>query len=285
MYLSVALVFVVFNLMFVAGCQKAAQPTPSVTETGREQPVGTTELVDASYWRFADYDRLAAEGKAIFNRVGCVECHGADGMGTERAPALAGKNRQQVISQIRNPLAKMPAFPPSKLSRQEAELVALYIESLGTVTGSHEHPTYEPSTDPVDQLSMAVIALVHGNDTDAMHHVGHAIVFSKPSPELNKKLGEILLDIGNGQFLRAQYRMQTLILEMSPEEGKTSSKELHFRLALDSLESGNTTAALHLEHLLSLTNVENQAQVQRIIELLEAGNLSEAHQGLKQLLP
>ncbi|MFQ5826346.1 MAG: c-type cytochrome [Dehalococcoidia bacterium] len=242
-------------------------------------------MVEASYWHFADYGRLAAKGKAIFDRVGCAECHGADGRGTELAPTLAGKNRQQAISQIRNPLAKMPAFPPSKLSRQEAELVALYIESLGTITGSHEEPAYVPSADPIDHLSMAIGALEYGNDTDAMHHVGHAIEFSYPSPELNKRLGEILLDIGNGQFLRAQYGLQSLILAMSPEEGKTSSKELHLRLALDSLESGSTTAALHLEHLLSLTDVENQAQVQQIIELLETNNLSEAYQGLKQLLP
>ncbi len=64
-------------------------------------------------------------GRALFNEKGCSHCHGADGVGGERGPALLGVGRKLHADQIRQQIVAggggMPAFgevlQPDEVSR------------------------------------------------------------------------------------------------------------------------------------------------------------------------
>jgi cytochrome c553 len=75
-------------------------------------------------------DALLARGKAIFEAraggVGCIVCHGADGLGTAAAPAIAGKTRDD----IERALGEVPQMRIVELTESELEAVAAYVATL-----------------------------------------------------------------------------------------------------------------------------------------------------------
>jgi putative heme-binding domain-containing protein len=91
---------------------------------------------------FSGNPQAVAEGQAIYNRA-CTACHGHEGAGADRAPALAASARRYLRTTDRDlfeaiekgiPGTMMPA---SGLSEPEAWKVATYIRSLrGTAIDS-----------------------------------------------------------------------------------------------------------------------------------------------------
>jgi len=84
---------------------------------------------------------LIAQGKKVFESAGCMACHTIGDKGGKMGPALThiGKDKEwtpaKLAAMIRDPKkgkpsAKMPAFPPDKISDKDLKALVAYLESL-----------------------------------------------------------------------------------------------------------------------------------------------------------
>jgi len=74
-------------------------------------------------------------GSYYFGRYGCGACHGGDGKGTVIGTPIVGRptgpfTREQIIKQVRTPMAQMPAFPPERLSDEKLGKIVARIATL-----------------------------------------------------------------------------------------------------------------------------------------------------------
>jgi ubiquinol-cytochrome c reductase cytochrome c subunit len=71
-------------------------------------------------------------GKRIFLRDGCYQCHGYAGQGTIQGARLAPPvlNAQGMIRYVRRPAGVMPAFTDKVLSDKEVNDIYAYLKSL-----------------------------------------------------------------------------------------------------------------------------------------------------------
>jgi mono/diheme cytochrome c family protein len=91
-------------------------------------------LVAGSYSVYSDPVAQASskakreQGAALFHQKGCEHCHGVDGIGTERAPALTGVGRilhkPEIARQIHDGGKQMPAFGEALTDDEVQQLVA-----------------------------------------------------------------------------------------------------------------------------------------------------------------
>lgn len=74
----------------------------------------------------------AENGKRIFVRDGCYECHGYNGQGTIAGARLAPPvlNAQGMIRYVRKPVGAMPAFTDKVLSDQEVNDIYAYLKTM-----------------------------------------------------------------------------------------------------------------------------------------------------------
>jgi mono/diheme cytochrome c family protein len=74
----------------------------------------------------------AENGKRIFVRDGCYECHGYAGQGTIAGARLAPPvlNAQGMIRYVRRPAGAMPAFTDKVLSDQEVNDIYAYLKTI-----------------------------------------------------------------------------------------------------------------------------------------------------------
>jgi ubiquinol-cytochrome c reductase cytochrome c subunit len=74
----------------------------------------------------------AANGKRIFMRNGCYQCHGSVGQGTIAGARIGPPplNLQGVIRYVRRPAGQMPAFTEKVMSDAELTDVYAYLSSI-----------------------------------------------------------------------------------------------------------------------------------------------------------
>lgn len=74
----------------------------------------------------------AANGKKLFLRDGCYECHGYAGQGGAAGARIAdiGLNAKGLIAYVRAPAGQMPAYKQQVISDQELTDVWAYLQSL-----------------------------------------------------------------------------------------------------------------------------------------------------------
>jgi ubiquinol-cytochrome c reductase cytochrome c subunit len=74
----------------------------------------------------------AENGKRVFVRDGCYECHGYAGQGTIAGARLAPPvlNAQVMIRYVRRPAGAMPAFTDKVLSDQEVNDIYAYLKTV-----------------------------------------------------------------------------------------------------------------------------------------------------------
>jgi mono/diheme cytochrome c family protein len=74
----------------------------------------------------------AENGKRVFVRDGCYECHGYAGQGTIAGARLAPPvlNAQGMIRYVRKPAGAMPAFTDKVLSDQEVNDIYAYLKTI-----------------------------------------------------------------------------------------------------------------------------------------------------------
>ena len=72
-----------------------------------------------------------ANGKKLFDTVGCFECHGWAGQGGGAGPKLINPPAWEAfIVQVRTPRNVMPPFTPKVLSDQQAADIYSYIQTF-----------------------------------------------------------------------------------------------------------------------------------------------------------
>jgi mono/diheme cytochrome c family protein len=78
------------------------------------------------------FSQNAENGKKIFVRDGCYQCHGYAGQGTIAGARLGPPvlNAQGMIRYIRKPAGAMPAFSDKVLSDQEVNDIFAYLKTM-----------------------------------------------------------------------------------------------------------------------------------------------------------
>ena len=104
-------------IVVMAAC--GASPTPNT-------PASTAPATSAPN---------AQAGLDLYRAKGCASCHGQNA-GGGIGPSLAGKTRDQVFAQVRNPTGLMPAYGVDAISDAQLEQIVAFIESLGPTSSS-----------------------------------------------------------------------------------------------------------------------------------------------------
>ena len=81
---------------------------------------------------FGQSDRNAENGKRLFLRNGCWECHGYAGQGSRDGARIAATalNAQGLIRYVRRPSGAMPAYIDKVMTDQELTDVWAYLKTL-----------------------------------------------------------------------------------------------------------------------------------------------------------
>ena len=81
---------------------------------------------------FAQSNGNAENGKRLFLRDGCWECHGYAGQGSRDGARIASTalNAQAVIRYVRRPSGAMPAYIDKVISDQELTDIWAYLKTL-----------------------------------------------------------------------------------------------------------------------------------------------------------
>jgi mono/diheme cytochrome c family protein len=96
-------------------------------------------------------------GKAVYEKLGCNQCHGAQGEGLSAAGSNAGVPRiastglsfADFLQQVRKPKGQMPPFSTEKVSNAELTDVYAYLQSLQPVS---EQPVNTASASKGERL-------------------------------------------------------------------------------------------------------------------------------------
>jgi mono/diheme cytochrome c family protein len=84
----------------------------------------------------------AANGKKLFLRDGCYECHGYGGQGGAAGARIAtiGLNATGLIRYVRAPAGAMPAYTDKVITDQELTDVWAYLQSLPKAKAAKDIP-------------------------------------------------------------------------------------------------------------------------------------------------
>jgi len=91
----------------------------------------------------------AGNGKKLYAKDGCYECHGYAGQGSRDGPRIAATSLtlQAVLRYVRRPLGAMPAFTAKVLSDQELSDIYAYLKSLAPAKPAKEIPLLDKLRD------------------------------------------------------------------------------------------------------------------------------------------
>jgi mono/diheme cytochrome c family protein len=84
----------------------------------------------------------AANGKRLFVRDGCYECHGYAGQGGAAGARIAaiGLNARGLITYVRAPAGQMPAYTDKVATDQELTDIWAYLQTLPKAKPSKDIP-------------------------------------------------------------------------------------------------------------------------------------------------
>ncbi|HEV3140310.1 MAG TPA: cytochrome c [Vicinamibacterales bacterium] len=84
----------------------------------------------------------AANGKRVFEKDGCYECHGYAGQGGRDGARIAATTMPApaFVRYVRRPSGAMPAFTQKVLSDQELADIYAYLKSLPAAKSANEIP-------------------------------------------------------------------------------------------------------------------------------------------------
>ncbi|MHB8753423.1 MAG: cytochrome b N-terminal domain-containing protein [Candidatus Acidiferrales bacterium] len=131
--------------------QPPRKPAPAASETAPSQPpkkpgpasrsrtsTSSPATPSASTSATSSPSSSDQHGEKIFNANGCAACHGAGGIGTTRAPALAKFTKTitpaALTTLLHHPTKKMTAggMPPVNLVQTDMSALVAYLQNLGT---------------------------------------------------------------------------------------------------------------------------------------------------------
>ena len=218
-------------------------------------------------------------GHELFIAKGCAACHGQNGEGTDFAPALPGHSAAQVKRQARAPLGLMPIFPPDRISNEELDAIAEFIDGL---EGGHAHGRPPGSGDELTLHHwMALFALEAEDGSEATHHVRHIMELTE-GQHLARMKDTISL-IETGEIHEAGHVIETMLAGL--EGADIDEATMHLKLALSSARVDEAViAAHHVEHFLDTVTDHEHESGKEILDTLAAGELLEAVHGLERVL-
>jgi mono/diheme cytochrome c family protein len=115
------------GLLALAGGAARAQNAPAQSENSAEAPAGNAE-----------------NGKKLFTKDGCYECHGREGQGAAQAagPRIGPSQRliRPFIKYVRQPTGQMPPYTSAVISDQELADIYAYLQSRSRATPSKDIP-------------------------------------------------------------------------------------------------------------------------------------------------
>ena len=84
----------------------------------------------------------AANGKKLFLRDGCYECHGYAGQGGAAGARIAtiGLNAQGLIRYVRAPAGAMPAYTDKVITDQELTDIHAYLQAMAKAKPAKDIP-------------------------------------------------------------------------------------------------------------------------------------------------
>jgi mono/diheme cytochrome c family protein len=84
----------------------------------------------------------AANGKKLFLRDGCYECHGYAGQGGAAGARIAtiGLNAQGLIRYVRAPAGAMPAYTDRVITDQELTDIHAYLQTMAKAKPAKDIP-------------------------------------------------------------------------------------------------------------------------------------------------
>ena len=224
----------------------------------------------------------AEQGERLFAAKGCSGCHGVGAGGTDIAPALPGHSTEQVLRQVRNPVGSMPAFGAERISNQELDLLAVYIESL-EAGDSHSEPTAIALGDAVAMHHwMALTALAAERTDEAAHHVAHAIELIEDG-EHRRQMEAVVGSLESGRLHDAEHEIEGMLAGTA--EPELGSGELHLQLALGAAQAHDgPEASHHLEHFIAEAGETESEGAGEALEHIGAGDEEEAGRAIVELL-
>lgn len=150
-----------------------------------------------------------ARGALIFSNT-CFVCHGANGEGTERAPAINDPQRLQQFDDTwyRDTITKgrpargMPTWGTVLSPQQIEDLVAL-------IAAWRQGQVVSAPISLIEHLDSALFALQRADPLDAEFHLNNALVAA--TGERRERLQEILSLLQQGDLAAAEERLSTLL--------------------------------------------------------------------------
>lgn len=84
----------------------------------------------------------AENGKRLYERDGCYECHGYAGQGSRDGPRIAATrlNEQVFMRYVRRPFGAMPAFTGKVLADQELTDIHAYLKAFPAAKPAKDIP-------------------------------------------------------------------------------------------------------------------------------------------------
>ena len=88
----------------------------------------------------------AENGKSIFLKIGCYECHGTVGQGTLAGARIGPPrlNLQGVLRYVRRPGGQMPAFTEKVLTDHDLTDIFAYLKSIPEPKAAKDIPLLNP---------------------------------------------------------------------------------------------------------------------------------------------
>jgi mono/diheme cytochrome c family protein len=82
--------------------------------------------------RLLAQDPAVANGKKLFSKYGCYECHGTEGQGTTAGARLAPKPiaLAALVAYVRHPAGQMPPYTSKVVSDTELADIRTYLASV-----------------------------------------------------------------------------------------------------------------------------------------------------------
>ena len=89
------------------------------------------------------------DGRRLYERDGCYECHGHSGQGSRDGPRLADTSLpvQVLIRYVRRPFGAMPAFTEKVVSDRELTDIYAFLKSLPAAKPAKEIPLLDALRD------------------------------------------------------------------------------------------------------------------------------------------
>lgn len=222
---------------------------------------------------------VATEGETLFYK-NCAACHGSRGEGTSLGPNVAGHSIDTIKMQVRNPLGRAPAFPPSQISEKELDKLALYINNL--VPATQPVQEWERAAPETVHHWMALLAIKNNDAADARQHLKDALTFVK-EPKHKAEMEKTMNMIAQGKMHDAEHEIEEMAGRQSPSG--ISMQRFHLELTRKALEMQDLSEVKkHIEHFIDKATNKQKITARELLKKAEKGDFHEAEHELEELI-